>query len=128
MTADNGMTMSTAIGYDRGNMVDGDHYDGDEAGTWTTGGAPSLTIGYEGYTITADSSGVADLYNGDTNAGNLGISGSMGDVSFAVTGNIGGDNTTVAGGSSYSLGYTMGDMSIAIVGSDSAEAPSTLTR
>ena len=121
MTADNGMTMSTAIGYDSGNMVDGDHYDGDEANTWSTGAAPSLTIGYEGYTITADSTGVADLYNGDKNSGNLGISGSMGDVSFALTGNIGGDNATVAGGSSYSLGYTMGDMTIAIVGSDSAD-------
>ena len=122
MTADNGMTMSTAIGYDSGNMVDGDHYDGDETAGWgATTKAPSLTIGYEGYTITADSTGVADLYNGDKNSGNLGVAGSMGDVSFALTGNIGCDDTTVAGGSSYSLGYTMGDMTIAIVGSDSAD-------
>ena len=127
--SDNGITMSTGFGYDAGRQVDAGDFelDGEEAAAsdianttdnnpaWSTA-APSLTIGYAGYTITADGSGVADLYNGDTNAGNLGVSGSMGDVSFAATTNIGG-----ADEASYSLGYTMGDVSLSLAGSNDAD-------
>ena len=80
--------------------------------------APSLTIGYAGYTITADGSGVADLYNGDVNTGNLGVAGSLGDVAFGVTTNIDG-NASV---SSYKLSYAMGDLSATLTGSNDANA------
>ena len=144
--SDNGITMSAGFGYDAGRQVDTGDYelDGEEAaasaiaiqddtGTegaldtaattnannnpaWATA-APSLTIGYNGYTVTADGSGVADLYNGDVNSGDLGISGSMGGVSFAATTGIskGDDNQ------SYSLGYTMGDLTLSYVGTNNSD-------
>ena len=144
--SDNGITMSAGFGYDAGRQVDTGNYelDGEEAaasaiafqddtGTegaldtaattnannnpaWSTA-APSLTIGYNGYTVTADGSGVADLYNGDVNSGDLGISGSMGGVSFAATTGIskGDDNQ------SYSLGYTMGDLTLSYVGTNNSD-------
>ena len=122
--SDNGITMSAGFGYDAGNQIDtGDyHLDGDENSTDGTGwatAAPSLTIGYAGYTITADGSGVADYYNGDKNAGEIGIAGSMGDVAFGVTSSIGA--AAGASQSSYSLSYTMGDITASIVGSDDAD-------
>jgi len=85
---------------------------------WTTA-APSLTIGYAGYTITADGSGVADYYNGDINSGELGVAGSLGDVAFGVTTSIGA--ASGASKSSYSLSYTMGDITASVVGSDNAD-------
>ena len=132
--SDNGITMSAGFGYDAGRQVDAGDFelDAEEGSTTTTAGtssdatnpnwstaAPSLTIGYAGYTITADGSGVADYYNGDINSGELGVAGSMGDVAFGVTSSIGaaaGQST-----SSYSLSYAMGDITVALVGSDNAD-------
>jgi outer membrane protein OmpU len=121
--SDTGVTMATTIGYDGGNQVDlaDYHLDGVEAddaadnGAWTN--TPSIVIGYAGYTATLDSSGVADLYNGDKNTGELGVSGSLGDVDFAVTTNVGGTTDK----SSYSLKYAMGDLTATLVGSDNAD-------
>ena len=114
--SDNGITMSTGFGYDRGNMVDGDHYDGDEASDWSQA-APELTIGYNGYTISAQKAGVADLYNGDISSGDLGISGSMGDISFAATTNVGGGDDD----SSYKVSTAMGDVTATLVGTNHAD-------
>jgi outer membrane protein OmpU len=132
--SDNGITMSAAFGYDAGRQVDAADFelDAEEGSTTTVAGdasdetnpnwstaAPSLTIGYAGYTITADGSGVADYYNGDINSGQLGVAGSMGDVAFGVTTSIGAASGQSK--SSYSVSYTMGDMTIAVVGSDNAD-------
>ena len=132
--SDNGITMSAGFGYDAGRQVDAADFelDGEEGNTATSQGtnanttnpnwstaAPSLTIGYEGYTITADGSGVADYYNGDKNAGELGIAGTMGDVAFGVTSSIGA--AAGASQSSYMLSYTMGDITVKLVGSDDAD-------
>ena len=136
--SDNGITMSAGFGYDAGQQVDTGDYelDANEAsGTvgagadetlntaddatnpaWSTA-APSLTIGYAGYTITADGSGVADLYNGDVNSGELGISGSVGGVSFAMTSGVEKDDKN----NSYSLGYTMGDLTASYVATNNSD-------
>ena len=126
--SDNGITMSAGFGYDAGRQVDAGDFelDAEEASAtgsdnnpaWSTA-APSLTIGYAGYTITADGSGVADYYNGDKNAGELGIAGTMGDVAFGVTSSIGA--AAGASQSSYMLSYTMGDITAKLVGSDDAD-------
>ena len=93
-----------------------DAVSGNNNPAWSTA-APSLTIGYNGFTVTADGSGVADLYNGDVNSGDLGISGSMGGVSFAATTGVskGDDNQ------SYSLGYTMGDLTLSYAGTNNSD-------
>jgi outer membrane protein OmpU len=143
--SDNGITMSAGFGYDAGRQVDAGDFelDGEEAAgsaiavtetetadngadvntvtgdnnpAWSTA-APSLTIGYAGVTVTADGSGVADLYNGDVNSGDLGISGSMGGISFGLT-------TALSKGdedSSMSLGYSMGDVAVSYVSTNNAD-------
>ena len=134
--SDNGVTMSAGFGYDAGQQVDTGDYeldaneasasnglsatatgtDADNNPAWATA-APSLTIGYAGYTITADGSGVADLYNGDVNSGELGISGAVGGVSFAMTSGVEKDDKNT----SYSLGYTMGDLTASYVATNNSD-------
>jgi outer membrane protein OmpU len=118
---DNGMIMSTALGFDAGQEADyNDDFalDGAEEG-WSTA-SPNMTIGYAGYTITADGEGVDDLYNGDVTTGNLGVAGSLGDVTFGVTTNIDGEDSA----SSYKLAYTTGDITATLTGSNDADADS----
>ena len=69
--------------------------------------------------MTADGSGVDHLCNGDVNRGDLGISGSMGGVSFTATTSIskGDDNQ------SYSLGNTMGDLTLSYVCTNNSDGP-----
>ena len=124
--SDNGITFSTGFGYDAGRQVDAGDFELDAAEASATGddnnpawstAAPSITIGYNGITVTADGSGVADLYNGDVNSGDLGISGSMGGLSFGLTtGMTKGDDD-----SSMSLGYKMGDIAFAYASTNNAD-------
>ena len=125
-STDSGVTMSAGFGYDAGRQVDTADFelDANEANetdnsAWSTA-APSLTIGYNGITITADGSGVADLYNGDVNSGDLGIAGSMGGLSFGLTtGMTNGDDN-----SSMSLGYAMGDITASYVSTNNSDGRS----
>jgi len=125
-TTDSGVTMSAGFGYDAGSQVDTADFETDldenavDGTGWSTA-APSLTIGYNGITITADGSGVADLYNGDVNSGDLGIAGSMGGLSFGLTTGIsnGDDN------SSMSLGYAMGDITASYVSTNNSDGRAT---
>ena len=112
---DNGMTMSTSVGIDLGREADyNDDFqlDAAEAGAQTS--APSMTIGYAGYTITADGEGLDNLYDDGNTSGNLGIAGSMGGIDFALTTNIdGGDSVN-----SYKLSYAMGDVTATVTGTN----------
>ena len=136
--SDNGITFSTGFGYDAGRQVDAADFELDAeeasgtvgAGTdkalntaddttnpaWSTA-APSLTIGYNGITITADGAKVADLYNGDVNSGDLGIAGSMGGLSFGLTTGL----SKTDDNSSMSLGYKMGDVAFAYASTNHAD-------
>ena len=57
-----------------------------------------MTISYAGLTITAEQDGIDDLYSDDQN-GDVGISGSMGGLSFAVVA----ETTDDANSTSFSL-------------------------
>jgi outer membrane protein OmpU len=110
-TTDNGITMSTSFGYDAGIYADyNDDFaldDGaDEDNTdWGTG-APEIAIGYNGWTIAAQNGGIENKYDGDVENHDLSIDGSIGGVT------VGFGTTSGAGGaSSYSVGYTAGDIS-----------------
>jgi len=115
-TADNGMTMAATVGYDEGRQVDAGDFELDAEETGWASSGPELSIGYAGYTITAQDGGIADLYNGDKNTGDLGISGSLGDVAFAVTTNVGGTDSA-----SYKLSYTLDALTATLTGSDTAD-------
>jgi outer membrane protein OmpU len=126
-TTANGVTMSTSVGYDSGIEADyNDDFtvDDDSATSWAVG-APEVAISYEGFTITAQRDGVDNLYDGDvaTTAGDLGIAGSVGGVSFAfVTDNdtngvdgVAGNADDTLGATSYSVSYAAGDMTASYV-------------
>ena len=126
-TTENGVSLSTSFGYDAGNMIDtGDmELDGEEANetnnaAWSTG-APEITIGYNGYTISAQQDGVDNLFD-DDQAEDLGVSGSMGGVSFAATGDL------ERSASSYKLGYTMGDLSVTLTGTSNDDDGGTASK
>jgi outer membrane protein OmpU len=115
--SDNGITFSSSFGYDSGRQVDvaDTETDAEEAGTF--GAGHSLTIGYGGITVTADGAGVADLYNGDVNSGDLGISGSMGGISFGLTTGL----SAADDNSSMSLGYAMGDVAVSYASTNNSD-------
>ena len=119
----NGVTFSTSFGYDAGVEADyNDDFTIDAAegngtlaangGTgnnnnWS-GGAPEVAIGVNGWTISAQNGGIADRYDGDVDSGDIGIAGSVGGISLGFT------TGSTAGRSSFSVGYSAGDMSISM--------------
>ena len=114
-TAENGMTFATSVGYDSGVMSDynDDFANDDEDGTWGTD-APEVAIGYNGFTVTVQQDGVDNLFDDDA-AEDIGLAGSMGGISFAVTSDLE-DND-----SSYKASYTLGDLTATIVGTNADE-------
>jgi hypothetical protein len=114
-TYDNGMTMSTSFGVDLGREADyNDDFvlDAAEGGAQTS--APNMTIGYAGYTFTADGEGLDNIYDDVNTSGQFGVAGSMGGVDFALTTNVdGGDSVN-----SYKLAYATGDITATVTGTN----------
>jgi len=109
---DNGMTFSTSVGYDAGRQADyNDDYQLDAAETGWATGAPEVAIGYNGVTLTVQQSGVDNLFD-DAAAHDLGVAGSASGVDYAFTTDLNG------GDYSYKLGYTMGDLSATLTGTN----------
>jgi outer membrane protein OmpU len=114
-TYDNGMTMSTTIGWDVGREADyNDDFQLDGAEGGASAASPNMTIGYAGYTFTVDGEGLDNLYDDANTSGNFGVAGSMGGVDFALTTNIDGGNSV----NSYSLGYSTGDITATMTGTN----------
>jgi len=119
---DNGMTFSTSVGYDAGQQADyNDDYvlDGAESG-WATG-APEVAIGYNGVTLTVQQNGVDNLFD-DAAAQDLGVAGSLSGVDYAFTTDLSG------GDSSYKLGYTVGDLSATVTGTNDSTVGGTASK
>jgi hypothetical protein len=114
-TYDNGMTMSTTIGWDVGREADyNDDFQLDGAEGGASAASPNMTIGYAGYTFTADGEGLDNLYDDGNTSGQFGVAGSMGGVDFALTTNIdGGDSVN-----SYKLAYATGDITATVTGTN----------
>ena len=79
---------------------------------------PTMTIGYAGLTITAEQDAIDDLYD-DSQNGDIGISGAMGGLSFAVVA----DTTSDASSTSFSLSGASGNMTWGFVSTDTNDAP-----
>jgi outer membrane protein OmpU len=108
---DNGMTFSTSVGYDAGRQADyNDDYQLDAAETNSTS-APEVAIGYNGVTLTVQQDGVDNLFD-DAAAQDLGVAGSASGVDYAFTTDLNG------GDYSYKIGYTMGDLSATVTGTN----------
>ena len=117
---DNGITVSTGFDTGFGSLIDYNDDDKVEAqATMAAGDNVELTIGYNGYTISADPNGVDNLYNGDLPGADLGIAGSMGGITFAVTGDLEDNNT------SYKASYAMGDLTATLTGTNDENGTAT---
>jgi hypothetical protein len=132
--ADNGMTFAFGFDMGAGHIADQD----DDRTMDAQGGsiaADEVTIGYNGYTIKIGDDLIDDLYD-DSQNGDVSLGGSFGDLTFNIVTDLNKDvaksyasmNATtkaytagkaaVWNPTSYSVGYTMGDMSFAMSGTD----------
>ena len=116
--SDNGITFSMGADIGAGNTIDRND---DFAIDGTAGDAlvavPTMTISYAGLTITAEQDAIDDLYDDGQN-GDIGISGSMGGLSFAVVA----DTDDAATSTSLSLSGATGGMTWGLVSTDTAPA------
>jgi hypothetical protein len=136
--SDNGMTFAFGFDMGAGHIADQD----DDRAMDAQGGsiaADEVTIGYNGYTIKIGDDLIDDLYDDDQN-GDVSLGGSFGDLTFTVVTDLDKDvaaadasmtaatssagkvwNPAVAAvwnPTSYAIGYSMGDMSFSMSGTD----------
>jgi hypothetical protein len=132
--SDNGMTFAMGFDMGAGHIADQDDDRTMDAQSGTIG-ADEMTITYNGYTIGIGDDLIDDLYD-DTQNGDVSLSGAFGDLTFALvtdmdkdvakteigtsatTGALVAGKAAVWNPTSYSVGYTMGDMSFSMAGTD----------
>jgi outer membrane protein OmpU len=113
--SENGMTFSASLDMGGGQTLDAGDFELDTQDMGTDDNA-SVAIGVGGVTITLSQNGVDDLYSDDI-AGDIGISGAMGDLTYSiVTGLEDADPT------SLSVSYTAGAITGSVATSDSGDA------
>ena len=113
--SDNGMTFSASLDMGGGQTLDVGDFELDTQDMGTDDNA-SVAIGVGGVTITLSQDGVDDLYDDDI-AGDIGISGAMGDLTYSVvTGLEDADPTSI------SIGYSAGAISGSVATSDQGDA------
>ena len=111
--SDNGITYSMGADIGGGDTIDrNDDFAIDSQDMAES--VPTMTIGYGGLTITAEQDAIDDLYD-DTQNGDIGISGSMGGLAFAVVADTDSDATST----SFSLSGAAGGMTWGLVSTDS---------
>jgi outer membrane protein OmpU len=81
-TTDNGMTISAKTDMGAGSLLDAADRELDAQTDDLT--APEVKITYSGVTVELESEGVQDYYDGDLDNYDIGISGSMGAISYGV--------------------------------------------
>ena len=117
--SDTGMTFSASVDMGGGQTLDVGDFELDTQDMGTDDNT-SVAIGVSGVTITLSQNGVDDLYDDDI-AGDIGISGAMGDLTYSVvTGLEDADPTSI------SIGYSAGAISGSVATSDEGDA-STVT-
>jgi outer membrane protein OmpU len=113
--SDNGMTFSASLDMGGGKTLDVGDFELDTQDMGTDDNA-SVTIGVSGLTIVLSQDGVDDLYD-DDKAGDIGISGAMGDLTYSVVTGLEDADPT-----SLSIGYTAGAISGSVATSDDGDA------
>ena len=113
--SDTGMTFSASVDMGGGQTLDVGDFELDTQDMGTDDNT-SVAIGVSGVTITLSQDGVDDLYDDDI-AGDIGISGAMGDLTYSVvTGLEDADPTSI------SIGYSAGAISGSVATSDQGDA------
>jgi outer membrane protein OmpU len=113
--SDNGMTFSASLDMGGGQTLDTGDFELDTQDMGVDDNV-SVTIGVSGLTIVLSQDGVDDLYD-DDKAGDIGISGAMGDLTYSVVTGLEDADPT-----SLSIGYTAGAISGSVATSDDGDA------
>ena len=113
--SDNGMTFSASLDMGGGQTLDAGDFELDTQDMGVDDNV-SVTIGVSGLTIVLSQNGVDDLYD-DDKAGDIGISGAMGDLTYSVVTGLEDADPT-----SLSIGYTAGAISGSVATSDDGDA------
>ena len=117
--SDSGMTFSASLDMGGGQTLDVGDFELDTQDMGTADNV-AVTIGVSGLTIELSQDGVDDLYDDDI-AGDIGISGAMGDLTYSVVTGLEDADPT-----SLSIGYSAGAISGSVATSDEGDA-STVT-
>jgi outer membrane protein OmpU len=129
-TTDNGMSLSMGFDMGAGEIADVADEELDTQGA--TIATSAVTIAYNGLTIGLGDNKFDDLYD-DTQNGDVSVSGSIGGLSVSIVSDADADVTGAAAewnGTSYSVGYTIGDVALAMKGTqhnDSGDAASVIS-
>ena len=113
--SDNGMTFSASVDMGGGQTLDVGDFELDTQDMGTDDNT-SVTIGVGGVTIELSQDGIDDLYDDDI-AGDIGISGAMGDLTYSVVTGLEDADPT-----SLSIGYSAGAISGSVATSDEGDA------
>ena len=113
--SDNGMTFSASLDMGGGQTLDVGDFELDTQDMGTDDNT-SVTIGVAGVTIELSQNGIDDLYDDDI-AGDIGISGAMGDLTYSVVTGLEDADPT-----SLSIGYSAGAISGSVATSDEGDA------
>ena len=113
--SDNGMTFSASLDMGGGQTLDAGDFELDTQDMGTDDNV-SVTIGVSGLTVVLSQDGVDDLYDDDI-AGDIGISGAMGDLTYSITTGLEDADPT-----SLSIGYSAGAISGSVATSDEGDA------
>ena len=113
--SDNGMTFSASLDMGGGKTLDAGDFELDTQDMGVDDNV-AVTIGVSGLTIVLSQDGVDDLYDDDI-AGDIGISGAMGDLTYSVTTGLEDADPT-----SLSIGYSAGAISGSVATSDEGDA------
>jgi hypothetical protein len=112
--AQNGVTMSASFDMGAGERVDYDDDDMVEVQGADVADA-DVAVSYMGWTATVDEDGIDNLFD-DTQQHDISVAGSVAGLSIAVAAGLQEDT------SSYSLGYTMGDVTLGLTGTNEDDA------
>jgi hypothetical protein len=126
-TTDNGMSLSMGFDMGAGEIADiaDEELDTQSADIATT----SVTIAYNGLTLGLGDNKFDDLYD-DTQNGDVSVSGAIGGLSVSIVSDADADSAAEWNGTSYSVGYTIGDIALAMKGTqhnDSGDAASVIS-
>ena len=124
VTTDSGVTVSVADDFGGGKLPD---YADKELDAQTSDlDTPSVTVAVGGWSVSFDNQAKDDRYD-NTQNGDITIDGTVGGLSVGITydtdaqvhGGAGANANIMNAGTSYALGYSMGDISLSVVGTDS---------
>jgi outer membrane protein OmpU len=121
-TTDGGVTISVSDDFGGGFLPD---YADKEIDEQTSNlDTPLVTVGAGGWTVGFDSEAIDDRYDDDLNSGDISIDGSVGGLSVGITYDT--EPAAADPGTSYALGYTMGDIGLSVTGTDNVNGEAAM--